>query len=261
MNTAATILVVNCNTDEAMTSAIAAIARDAARGDTRIVGIGPSWGPRSAEGYLESFATAVATIDAVLAYEHPFDAVVMAGYGEHGREGMRQAVRQPVVDITEASAYVACLVGHRFGVVTTVSSAIAGIEDSLRSAGVHDRCAGIVASDVAVSHIADEPDGHEVRAAAGRACRRRTWRGRGGARLRGIRRPRRRARKGAGAPRHRWSGQRRRTGRVAGVPRQAHQHGRALRAGGRDEAVAEESARGHSANSSPVRGTVVEPSS
>ena len=169
MNTAATILVVNCNTDEAMTSAIAAIARDAARGDTRIVGIGPSWGPRSAEGYLESFATAVATIDAVLAYEHPFDAVVMAGYGEHGREGMRQAVRQPVVDITEASAYVACLVGHRFGVVTTVSSAIAGIEDSLRSAGVHDRCAGIVASDVAVSHIADEPD--STRSALLRAAR------------------------------------------------------------------------------------------
>lgn len=156
MTRTATILVVNCNTDERMTQAIAAIASDAASEGTRIVAIEPRWGPSSAEGYLESYATAVATIDAVLSYDGAFDAVVMAGFGEHGREGMRQAVRQPVVDITEAAAFLACFVGHRYGVVTTVSSAIAGIEDSLRSAGVLDRCAAIAASDVAVSHIADD---------------------------------------------------------------------------------------------------------
>ncbi|WP_395244071.1 aspartate/glutamate racemase family protein [Agromyces sp. MMS24-K17] len=158
-----TILVVNCNTDERMTRAIAAVAADAAAPGTEIVGLAPSWGPSSAEGYLESYATAVATMDAVAGYDGPFDAVVMAGYGEHGREGMRQLVAQPVVDITEASAFLACLVGHRFGVVTTVASAIAGIGDSLRSAGVLDRCAGIVATALPVSHVGDDV---EVTAAA-----------------------------------------------------------------------------------------------
>lgn len=153
-----TILVVNCNTDERMTDAIGRIARSAAAVGTQIVAIGPRWGPASAEGYAESYATAVATMDAVLAHEGAFDAVVMAGFGEHGREGMRQAISQPVVDITEAAAFLACLVGHRFGVVTTVRSAIAGIEDSLRAAGILDRCAAIIASDLPVSHIGDDVD-------------------------------------------------------------------------------------------------------
>ncbi len=152
------ILVVNCNTDERMTHAIGQIARSAAAEGTQIVAIGPRWGPASAEGYAESYATAVATMDAVMAYDGPFDAVVMAGFGEHGREGMRQVVSQPVVDITEAAAYLACLVGHRFGVVTTVRTAIAGIEDSLRSAGILERCAAVIASDLPVLHIGDDVD-------------------------------------------------------------------------------------------------------
>lgn len=158
MNRTPTILVVNCNTDERMTQAIGQIARSAAAKGTQIVAIGPRWGPASAEGYAESYATAVASMDAVLAHDGSFDAVVMAGFGEHGREGMRQVVSQPVVDITEAAAYLACLVGHRFAVVTTVRSAIPGIEDSLRSAGILDRCAAIVASDLRVLHITDDID-------------------------------------------------------------------------------------------------------
>ncbi|WP_396667775.1 aspartate/glutamate racemase family protein [Microbacterium sp. R86528] len=150
------VLVVNCNTNRVMTEQIVAIAESASNQTTKIVGVTPAWGPSSAEGYAESYVTAVATMDAVLSHREHFDAVVMAGYGEHGREGMRQALRQPVVDITEASAYFACLLGRRFGVVTTVPAAVAGIEDSLAVAGVLARCAGVAASKVSVSHIADD---------------------------------------------------------------------------------------------------------
>ncbi|WP_344399802.1 aspartate/glutamate racemase family protein, partial [Promicromonospora sukumoe] len=148
-----TILVVNCNTTTAMTDAIAAVAAGAASPGTAVVGLTPSWGPASAEGYFESYVTALAVLDAVLAHPDPYDAVVMAGYGEHGREGMRQAIDVPVVDITEASAFLACLVAHRFGVVTTVATAVPGIEDSLRNAGVLSRSAGVVAADVPVLDI------------------------------------------------------------------------------------------------------------
>lgn len=65
--------------------------------------------------------TAAAVLDAVLTYDGPFDVVIMAGYGEHGREGMRQVLDVPVVDITEASAQFACLVSYRFGVATTTT--------------------------------------------------------------------------------------------------------------------------------------------
>ncbi len=85
-----------------------------------------------------------------------FDAVVMAGFGEHGREGVRQLVDVPVVDVTEASAYLASLVCDRFAVVTTVSSTIPGIRQSLEGAGILGRCAAITATDTPVLAIHED---------------------------------------------------------------------------------------------------------
>jgi len=153
------ILVVNCNTSSEITRVIAAGARAAASAGTDIVAVQPSWGPASAEGYYESFMTAAAVIDTVLTTDEEFDAVVMAGYGEHGREGVRQVLDVPVVDITEASAMLAMLVSHRYGVVTTVASTIAGIKDSLSTAGLLGRCVGVRATSVPVTLIHDDADG------------------------------------------------------------------------------------------------------
>lgn len=162
------LLVVNCNTSAEVTGIIAANAAAVARPGTEIVGIQPSWGPESAEGYFESFVSAAAVLDAIMTFDGPFDAVVMAGYGEHGREGARQLLRQPVIDVTEASAQLACLVSHRFGVVTTLPTTIAGIEDSVRNAGLAGRCAGVAATGIPVLTIhADE--GQSVTVLAGAA--------------------------------------------------------------------------------------------
>lgn len=152
----ATILAVNCNTDAAMTSAIADVGQAAASAGTTVVGVTPAWGPSSAEGYVESLVTAAAVMDAVAGHADPFDAVVMAGFGEHGREGMRQLIAAPVVDITEAAVFAACLLGHRFGIVTTLGSAVPGIRDSLATMGTAGRCCSVRAADVHVSAIAGD---------------------------------------------------------------------------------------------------------
>ncbi|MDN4472243.1 aspartate/glutamate racemase family protein [Demequina zhanjiangensis] len=160
------ILVVNCNTSDDVTDAIDSGARAAASAGTEIRTIQPAWGPSSAEGFLESFMTAAAVIDAV-SRETAFDAVVMAGYGEHGREGVRQLVEVPVVDVTEASAYLAALVSDRFAVVTTMSSTIPGIRESLHTAGALSRCSAISATETPVLSIhADSPAAVEALAEA-----------------------------------------------------------------------------------------------
>jgi allantoin racemase len=152
------ILVVNCNTNAEVTSVIAENARAVARPGTEIVGVQPEWGPESAEGFYESFVTAAAVLDTVARHPDPFDAVVMAGFGEHGREGVRQLLDVPVVDITEAAAQLASLLCYRFGIVTTMTSAIGGIEESLASMGLAGRCSGIAAAEVPVSSIHYSPD-------------------------------------------------------------------------------------------------------
>ena len=98
------ILVVNVNTTETMTQGIGESARKAAAPGTEIVALTPRFGAESVEGNFESYLAAVGVMDAVMRYDQPFDAVIQAGYGEHGREGLQELLEVPVVDITEAAA-------------------------------------------------------------------------------------------------------------------------------------------------------------
>ena len=151
------ILVVNVNTTESMTEAIRAQAARHASPGTEIVALTPFFGPESVEGNFESYLAAVAVMDRVLAYDEPYDAVVQAGFGEHGREGLQELLEVPVIDITEAAAHVACLIGRTYAVVTTLDRAVPQIEDRLRLAGLVDRCASVRATGLGVLELEQDP--------------------------------------------------------------------------------------------------------
>lgn len=151
------ILVANVNTTESMTEAIADSARSVASPGTEIVGITPRFGADSCEGNFESYLAAIAVMDAILAYPEPYDAVIQAGYGEHGREGLQELLKVPVVDITEAAASTAMYLGHRFSVVTTLDRTVPLIEDRLKLAGLDARCASVRASGMAVLDLEADP--------------------------------------------------------------------------------------------------------
>ncbi len=121
-----------------------------------MLGLTPAWGPESAEGWLDSYLSAAAVLDTLRTYDGPaYDAVVMAGFGEHGREGVRELVDVPVVDITEAAAHLACLLGRRYGVVTTLERSCGQIEDSLDTAGVGRNCVAVVGTGLGVLELED----------------------------------------------------------------------------------------------------------
>ncbi|MFC4499156.1 MULTISPECIES: aspartate/glutamate racemase family protein [Streptomyces] len=152
------IVVTNCNTTQEMTEEIVRGARAAAGPGTAVLGLTPAWGPESAESWLDSYLSAAAVIDTLRTYDGPpYDAVVMAGFGEHGREGVRELVDVPVVDITEAAAHLACLLGRRYGVVTTLERSCGQIEDSLELAGVARNCAAVIGTGLGVLDLGD-PD-------------------------------------------------------------------------------------------------------
>ncbi|WP_028656499.1 aspartate/glutamate racemase family protein [Nocardioides sp. J54] len=153
-----TILVVNVNTTASMTEAIAASARAAARPGTDVVALTPRVGAESCEGNFESYFAALAVMNEVVAYDGPFDAVVQAGFGEHGREGLQELLEVPVVDITEAAGHVASLLGHRYSVVTTLDRAVPLIEDRLLLAGLDRRCASVRSSGLSVLELEEDPE-------------------------------------------------------------------------------------------------------
>ncbi|AZE56797.1 Hydantoin racemase [Pseudomonas synxantha] len=153
------ILVVNVNTTESITETIAQQARAVASPGTEIVGLTPYFGAESVEGNFESYLAAIAVMDRVMAYDQPFDAVIQAGYGEHGREGLQELLNVPVVDITEAAASTAMFLGHAYSVVTTLDRTVPLIEDRLKLAGLYQRCASVRASGMAVLELEEDPLG------------------------------------------------------------------------------------------------------
>jgi allantoin racemase len=147
------LLVVNVNTTESMTATIAEQARRCAEPGTEIIALTPTFGADSCESNLDSHLAAIAVADRVLAYTGPYDAVVMAGFGEHGREVLQELLDVPVVDITEAAALVAGLLGRRFSIITTLERTVSLIEDRLLLAGLDRRCASVRATGIDVLEL------------------------------------------------------------------------------------------------------------
>ncbi|WP_406689944.1 aspartate/glutamate racemase family protein [Saccharopolyspora sp. ID03-671] len=151
------ILVVNVNTTKSITESIGEQAASVAAPGTEIVPLTPPFGAESVEGNYESYLAAIAVMEAVKAYPEPFDAIIQAGYGEHGREGLQELFDVPVVDITEAAATTAQFVGRTYSVVTSLDRTVPLIEDRLRAAGLSDRCASVRASGMAVLDLERDP--------------------------------------------------------------------------------------------------------
>jgi len=147
------ILLVNVNTTAAITAAMVEQARAVAAAETEIIGLTPSIGATSVEGNFESYLAAVAVIDVVQSYKGPYDAVIQAGFGEHGREALQELLAVPVVDLTEAAVLLAHLLGHRYSIVTTLDRTVPLIENRLKLAGLDAHCVSIRSSGLSVLEL------------------------------------------------------------------------------------------------------------
>jgi allantoin racemase len=153
------VIVVNVNTSPSMTASIDAGARRYASAGTEVATLTPYFGAEAVDCNFESYLSAVAVMDRVLAYDQPYDAVVLAGFGEHGRDGLQELIEQPVIEICEASAHAAMMIGRTYSVVTTLQRSVPPIEDRLRLAGLADRCASVRASGMSTLEVDADPAG------------------------------------------------------------------------------------------------------
>lgn len=153
------IIVVNVNTSPTMTETIGEGARRYASPGTEIVALQPYFGAEAVDTNFESYLSAVAVMDRVVVYDQPYDAVVLAGFGEHGQDGLQELIEQPVVEICEASAHVAMMIGRSYSVITTLQRSVPAVEDRLRIGGLSDRCASVRASGMSTSEVDSDPKG------------------------------------------------------------------------------------------------------
>jgi allantoin racemase len=155
------ILVLNPNTSESMTAEIAEAARAAAAPGTELVCVAPRFGASAIDSAAESYLSAVGVMDVVAtlldADTFDYHAVVLAGFGEHGRDALAEMLSVPVFDIAECAAHVAHLIGRRFSVITTLARSIAPIEDRLLLAGLNAHCASVRACGLGTAELDADP--------------------------------------------------------------------------------------------------------
>ena len=157
------ILVLNPNTSVTMTAEIEAAARAAAFPGTIIEATQPKFGTVAIDSAAESYLSAVGVMDVVAGLlatgTFDADAVVLAGFGEHGKDALQEMLEVPVLDIAESAAHVAHLIGRRFSVVTTLARSIAPIEDRLLLAGLAAHCASVRACGLGTAEVDADPAG------------------------------------------------------------------------------------------------------
>jgi allantoin racemase len=146
------LMVVNPNSSEIVTGAIADAARRAASPGTEVLGVTTKGGTRNIDSAFGDYLSGSYVIRTVLErvpVERP-DAVVLAGFGRVGIDALKEALTVPVVSISEASMAMACLLGHRFTTLTMLQQFVPYQQDLVRLYGFEAKCASVRAIDVNV---------------------------------------------------------------------------------------------------------------
>ena len=134
------ITVINPNTSEALTAVITDAARQVAPVGTEVVGVRSSFGVDSVESHAEEAFAAIGVLEQVRLHDADTDAFVVACFGDTGIAAAREVASGPVVGMTEAALQAACLLAHRFTVITMPARTIAHSDRVVRALGLEHRC-------------------------------------------------------------------------------------------------------------------------
>ncbi|HKU99542.1 MAG TPA: aspartate/glutamate racemase family protein [Vineibacter sp.] len=114
-------------------------------------------GPTSIESAFDEALCAPGVVARVLEAEaEGVDAVIVDCFADPALEASREAVAIPVIGPGEAAMRMAASLGHRFGIVTVMDSALPLIDARARLLGLRDRLACIRSVNVPVGEIAHD---------------------------------------------------------------------------------------------------------
>lgn len=135
------LLVINPNTNGGITAQIRTAALEAAPPGTEVEVVNPPCGPFAVEtprDRAEAVPNVVSLIES--RRNEGFDGYVLACFDDLGVEEARALVPVPVVSMFGAGVAMARGMGGRFGIITTVEAAVAGIERLAAAYGVAHLC-------------------------------------------------------------------------------------------------------------------------
>lgn len=153
------LLLINPNTTAAMTDKVLAVARGAVGRDTELIAVTGRFGAAYVASRAAYAIAAHAALDAWAGAPGPFDAVVLACFGDPGLEALRELSTVPVVGMAEASIHAACQLGGRFGIVTGGERWAPMLREFVAGRGLSDRLSGVHTVAPTGADIARDPEG------------------------------------------------------------------------------------------------------
>jgi len=138
------ILFINPNTSQSFTDKIQRIAEQYAAPGTEVVAKSAASGPRSIESIYDELLSSPGTLQVAIEEIDKFDAFVIACFSDHPTVyALREITEKPVLGIAEAAVYLACMIGHRFSIVTTNDEWEPLRWDMVVHYGLKSRCASV----------------------------------------------------------------------------------------------------------------------
>ena len=142
------ILLVNGNTTAAMTETLVATARRAAAPGTEIAGASGTIGAAIVSHRAEEAIAGHAILKAIADHDASFDGVLIGVSTDPALGAARALLPVPVVGMTEAALFTACMLGGRFGLVTFSLASAPGYREAVERYGLASRMAGLRTIDI-----------------------------------------------------------------------------------------------------------------
>lgn len=151
------IQIINPNTTGTFTERLALSAQAIVAPGTEVFATQPLLGTPSIESHTDEAWATLGVIAQVQAGEASgVDAYVVACFGDTGVAAAREVAHGPVVGMTEAALFSACLVAATFSIITLPPRTLIHARRVLHECGMHQRCAGLRAIDVLVDDCREE---------------------------------------------------------------------------------------------------------
>lgn len=142
------ILIVNGNTNAAMTETLAATARGAAAPGTEIAAATAAFGAGIVSHRAEEAIAGHAILKAIADHDGGYDGVLIGVSTDPALGAARALLRTPVVGMTEAALLTACMLGARFGLITFSLASAPGYREAVERYGLTSRLAGLRTIDI-----------------------------------------------------------------------------------------------------------------
>ncbi len=149
------ILLVNGNTNHALTEHMSEQARSVASVGTTIIGLTPKFGAKFVHNRAQEIVAAHAILDTVENHTEHYDAVLVAISMDSAVAALRERLSVPVIGMTEASCHFAHMSGHSFSAVTADLASVHAFHERIDAFGMGKHLKSIRALGLTPQHAYD----------------------------------------------------------------------------------------------------------